>query len=97
MLYFFDTCEASIRTIPALQHDTDRPEDVDTDSEDHAGDMTRYACASRPWIKGDVSAEPAALGMADEHGNVQINLDKLFEQSERNAKAKTRLAPERIW
>jgi hypothetical protein len=49
MMVFFSTCVDSIRTIPALQHDTARPEDVDTDMEDHAGDDVRYACMSRPW------------------------------------------------
>jgi hypothetical protein len=50
MIYFFDTCRDSIRTIPALPHDDKRPEDVDTDAEDHAPDETRYACMSRPWV-----------------------------------------------
>lgn len=51
MLYFFATCTHTIRTLPALQHDTSRTEDVDSDGEDHAPDETRYACMSRPWIK----------------------------------------------
>lgn len=49
MVVCFSTCTDSIRTIPALQHDAARPEDVDTDTEDHAGDDWRYACMSRPW------------------------------------------------
>jgi hypothetical protein len=51
MLYFFSTCAHSIRTLPALQHDPDKPEDVDTDGEDHAPDTIRYACSSRPWVR----------------------------------------------
>jgi Terminase large subunit, T4likevirus-type, N-terminal len=51
MLYFFETCIHTIRTLPALQHDASNPEDVDTDSEDHAADTVRYACMSRPWIR----------------------------------------------
>jgi hypothetical protein len=51
MLFFFDTCIHSIRTIPALQHDPDKPEDLDSDAEDHAADMVRYGCMSRPWIR----------------------------------------------
>lgn len=51
MLYFFSTCTHIIRTLPALQHDTHRPEDVDTDSEDHAADALRYGCMSRPMIR----------------------------------------------
>lgn len=53
MIVTFSTCLDSIRTIPALQHDKTRPEDVDTDGEDHAGDEWRYGCMSRPWIKND--------------------------------------------
>lgn len=50
LLYTFSTCVDSIRTIPALQHDTRKPEDLDTEAEDHAADEWRYACMSRPWI-----------------------------------------------
>lgn len=48
MLFVFDTCRDFIRTVPALQHDPARPEDLDTDGEDHVADETRYACLSRP-------------------------------------------------
>jgi hypothetical protein len=49
MLYVFSTCVDLIRTLPALQHDKHRPEDVDSSMEDHAGDECRLACMSRPW------------------------------------------------
>ncbi len=52
MLYVFKTCTDFIRTIPALQHDEIKVEDVDTNGEDHVADETRYACMSRPWMKG---------------------------------------------
>ena len=51
MVVTFATCLDSIRTIPALQHDKTKPEDLDTDGEDHAADDWRYGCNSRPWIK----------------------------------------------
>lgn len=51
MVYCFSTCVASIRTIPVLQHDPAKPEDLDTESEDHAADDWRYACSSRPWTR----------------------------------------------
>jgi hypothetical protein len=51
MICCFSTCADSIRTIPTLQHDRNRTEDVNTESEDHAADEWRYACMSRPWIK----------------------------------------------
>ncbi len=50
MIFTFSTCTDSIRTIPALQHDPDKPEDLDTDGEDHAADEWRYGCMSRPWV-----------------------------------------------
>lgn len=50
MLYVFSTCRDFIRTVPMLQHDQSRTEDLDTDAEDHAADEARYACMSRPWV-----------------------------------------------
>jgi hypothetical protein len=50
MLYVFDTCRDFLRTIPTLQHDPMRAEDLDTNSEDHIADEARYACMSRPWV-----------------------------------------------
>lgn len=57
MIVCFSTCVDSVRTIPVLQHDPDRPEDVMTDSEDHAGDDWRYGCMSRPYIRKLPEAE----------------------------------------
>lgn len=51
MIACFNTCVDSIRTIPALQHDANHPEDIDSDMEDHAGDDWRYECNSRPWLR----------------------------------------------
>lgn len=48
MLYVMDCCTDWWRTVPALQHDEHKPEDVDSDLEDHAGDDCRYACMARP-------------------------------------------------
>jgi hypothetical protein len=51
MMIVFDTCADTIRTLPALQHDLAKPEDLDSDMEDHAADEIRYAAMSRPWVK----------------------------------------------
>lgn len=58
MLYFFSTCTHTVRTLPALQHDSVRAEDVDSEGEDHAPDETRYACMSRPWINNKLTTKP---------------------------------------
>jgi len=54
MLLMFSTCRDLIRTLPALQHDDARPEDIDSDMEDHAADECRYACMSRPFVRDAV-------------------------------------------
>jgi hypothetical protein len=59
MIGCFETCTDSIRTIPALQHDSVNPEDLDTDGEDHAGDDWRYACMSRPWVRASKAVAAA--------------------------------------
>jgi hypothetical protein len=42
------TCKDFIRTIPTLPYSLTKPEDVDTDAEDHIFDETRYLCMARP-------------------------------------------------
>ena len=59
MIYCFDTCAHSIRTIPALQHDEARPEDLNSDQEDHCADEWRYAAMSRPYTRPKPAAPRA--------------------------------------
>lgn len=47
-LRVFSTCHNLVRTLPVMIHDTNRPEDLDTDLEDHAADAMRYGLMSRP-------------------------------------------------
>lgn len=90
MIYTFSTCIDSIRTIPALQHDPDKPEDLDTDGEDHAGDEWRYACMSRPWVpKIKPQTDPKHLFVAQPDGSVRSTLT-IQELIERQKKARRR-------
>ena len=57
MMYVFSNCKAFIRTIPLLQYDEHKVEDLDTDGEDHVADEVRYFCMSRP-IKPRVAKKP---------------------------------------
>jgi hypothetical protein len=53
-LYVFDTCHEFIRTIPSIESDEKRPEDItqtNRGGEDHIADETRYACMSRPMLR----------------------------------------------
>lgn len=57
MMYVFSNCKAFIRTIPLLQYDEHKPEDLDSDGEDHCADEVRYFCMSRP-ITPRIAAKP---------------------------------------
>ena len=46
--YIFSNCKGFIRTIPGLQYSKTKPEDIDTDGEDHIADEWRYLCMARP-------------------------------------------------
>ena len=41
-LYVFSRCRQFIRTLPTLPRDAKKPDDIDTDAEDHAADAVRY-------------------------------------------------------
>jgi hypothetical protein len=75
-IFLFSTCSDAIRTLPALQHDAGRPEDVDSAAEDHAADEIRYACMSRPWLpKPAVPPKPDRLVYeAQPDGRVVANM-----------------------
>lgn len=91
MLYVFETCKDFIRTVPALQHDPDRPEDVDTDGEDHVADEARYGCMSRPYIPRP--PEPPVVDTPVFHvgpsGNASASFD-LMAYLEKKRKARER-------
>lgn len=45
-LQVFSTCTSLIKTLPALQYDRVRVEDLDTNGDDHDGDALRYGLHS---------------------------------------------------
>lgn len=57
MMYIFSNCKAFIRTIPLLQYDVQKPEDLDTTGEDHVADEARYFLMSRPIAPRQAPAE----------------------------------------
>ena len=58
MAYWMDCCTDGIRCVPAMQHDAARPEDMDSEGEDHVVDADRYAMMSRPWTPAPADAAP---------------------------------------
>ena len=89
MLYVFSTCKDFIRTVPALQHDADKPEDLDTDGEDHVADEARYACMSRPWIPKQIESPEEKFVWKLENGVIRSGLS-VKELIDRNAKRRRR-------
>lgn len=79
MLMLFSTCTELIRTLPALQHDEHRPEDVDTDGEDHAPDECRYAAMSRPYVR-------VVPGKAKPRWPQELTLNELIAREQRAAR-----------
>ena len=47
-MYVFENCKAFIRTIPLMMYHKHRPEDLDTELEDHVADEWRYMCMTKP-------------------------------------------------
>lgn len=74
MLYVFAHCKDFIRCLPAAQHDKTKPEDIDTDGEDHVVDETRYACMSRPYTRKPDIIFPL-------RGTAEMTMDEVWEHA----------------
>jgi Terminase large subunit, T4likevirus-type, N-terminal len=72
MWYVFKQCTHLIRTLPALQHDLNNPEDCDTAGEDHAPDDLRYGLMSRPWTR--------VKKKSSEAGRIKLLQDATFDE-----------------
>jgi hypothetical protein len=88
-LFVFAACAHLIRTLPALQHDQHRPEDVDTEGEDHAADALRYGCMARPYVR--VISQPAPprfeYGAPAEGVNLGVSISELIRRAEKRRRA----------
>ncbi len=83
MMYIFKNCEAFIRTMPTLQYDEHKPEDVDTDGEDHVADEVRYFCMARP-IKPRQIYSPKDFSNSPLHLFLDIAEDDIMTTPERS-------------
>ena len=82
MFYVFKNCENFIRTIPLLQSDEHKVEDIDTDGEDHIADAWRYFLMSRP-IKPRTSPKPDEYYNSPLHTVLDIDKKDLTTRSAR--------------
>lgn len=81
MMYIFKNCKAFIRTIPLLQYDEHKPEDLDTDGEDHVADEVRYFLMSRP-------IQPRMMPAPDEFNNNPMHIFLDIKREDITAAAK---------
>lgn len=79
MLYVMAHCPHLIRTLPMMQHDPDRPEDIDTTAEDHAVDALRYGCMSRPFERPAPEKEKRMTTLSD------VTMDQLWQDNDQSA------------
>lgn len=80
MMYFTEACRNTIRTLPALQHDSTVQEDLDSDGEDHAADTVRYICMSRPYTRTTTDASSPIRGLSG------MTMDELWDWQSRTNK-----------
>lgn len=60
-MYFFENCKAIIRCMPLMMYDLHKPEDLDTDLEDHCLDDCRYFCMMRPIAPRIIQDKPKIM------------------------------------
>ncbi len=65
MMYVFENCSHFRRTIPTLIYDEHRPEDLDSDGEDHIADAWRYLCMANPIAARNTVMERRLLPQQD--------------------------------
>lgn len=85
LLYFSEACEHTIRCISSVQHDENKPEDLDTEGEDHIVDETRYACMSRPMLTDRPIAKPSLVYPKSVQ---EMNFNELVARNRKNRLAK---------
>lgn len=74
MIYWFDSCIHAIRTLPTLQSDKHKPDDLDSESEDHAADAIRYGCMARPYMRPTPEAQKKMTTIRD------VTLNNMWSQ-----------------
>lgn len=79
MLYFFSTCRYLLETIPSLPISQKRPEDVDTEANDHGADALRYLCKER-LLETEYKPQQNSVKMG------RVNMTKYLQERRQIAK-----------
>lgn len=89
LLLFHESCEQTLRTLPIAQHDEKNIEDLDSDSEDHALDETRYGVMSRPSVR-ELQPQKGPLDLRFSRAMPTIN-ELIARQKARDSRLRTPL------
>jgi hypothetical protein len=81
LLYITKDCKSLLRTLPIMQYDKTKPEDLDTTQEDHLLDVLRYICMARPIT---VDIKEAILSPEDDFWQNFSPHNSRNKKSERN-------------
>ena len=82
-LFVFKTCHDGFwRTMGDLVMDEHDPEDVQTDSEDHCYDETRYSVMSRPWVNKTESQSQAKWPQQQTFNEIRERLTRQRHRAE---------------
>lgn len=84
LLYITKTCKNLLRTLPLMQYDTTKPEDLNSDLEDHAVDTLRYLCMTRPITPVELE-KPKTI---EEIEAERFKIDKIIKKMIDNNKKK---------
>lgn len=82
LLYITKNCRNLLRTLPLMQYDSSKPEDLNTDLEDHAVDTLRYLCMTRPIIPSKIKKPLTLEESIKKQFEVQMLIDEIKKQNE---------------
>ena len=83
LLYITKTCKNLLRTLPLMQYDTTKPEDLNSDLEDHAVDTLRYLCMTRPITPAELEKPKTIEEMEVERFKVDKLIKKMIDNNKK--------------
>jgi hypothetical protein len=88
LLYITKNCKNLLRTLPTMQYDNSKPEDLNTDMEDHAVDTLRYLCMTKPIMPAEIKKPMTLQESINKELEIQKLIDKIKEENKLLTKRK---------
>ena len=88
LLYITKNCKNLLRTLPTMQYDNSKPEDLNTEMEDHAVDTLRYLCMTKPIIPAEIKKPMTLQESINKELEIQKLIDKIKEENKLLTKRK---------